>query len=87
MLGEKETLEHVRYACAAFSSGALTWTDGYRAGSFDSGINTFDTANAYSNGESERLLGKALKHHKIPREEVVILTKVCCNYFDAVTWG
>ncbi|KAF9780731.1 NADP-dependent oxidoreductase domain-containing protein [Thelephora terrestris] len=57
MLGEKETLEHVRYA-------------------FDSGINTFDTANAYSNGESERLLGKALKHHKIPREEVVILTKV-----------
>ncbi|KAF9780730.1 aryl-alcohol dehydrogenase [Thelephora terrestris] len=43
---------------------------------FDNGINTFDTANAYSNGESERVLGEALKHHKIPREKVVILTKV-----------
>lgn len=42
----------------------------------DSGINTFDTANSYSNGESERLLGKALRYLKIPREEVVILTKV-----------
>ena len=52
--------------------------------SFDNGINTFDTANAYSNGESERLLGKALKHHKIPREEVVILTKVHLLFFNAV---
>lgn len=43
---------------------------------FDNGINTFDTANAYSNGESERVLGKALKYHQIPREEIVILTKV-----------
>lgn len=43
---------------------------------FENGINTFDTANAYSNGESERVLGKALKYHQIPREEIVILTKV-----------
>ena len=51
--------------------------------SFDNGINTFDTANAYSNGESERLLGRALKHHKIPRQEVVILTKVCLPFPNA----
>ena len=35
----------------------------------------FDTANTYSKGESEVILGKALKQHKIPRESVVILTK------------
>ncbi len=43
---------------------------------WDAGINNFDTANVYSNGESERILGVFLKKHEIPREEVVILTKV-----------
>ncbi|RSH92127.1 hypothetical protein EHS25_008542 [Saitozyma podzolica] len=42
---------------------------------YDQGINTFDTANVYSAGESEVILGKFLKQHKIPREAVVILTK------------
>lgn len=36
---------------------------------------SFDTANTYSNGESEVILGKFLKAHSIPRESVVILTK------------
>lgn len=43
---------------------------------YENGINTFDTANVYSNGESERILGKALKEYNIPRENVVIMTKV-----------
>ncbi|KAN0116747.1 aryl-alcohol dehydrogenase [Hyaloscypha variabilis] len=43
---------------------------------FDLGINTWDTANIYSNGESERIIGKALRHYKIPRERVVILSKI-----------
>ena len=43
---------------------------------YENGINTFDTANVYSNGESERILGKALKAHSIPRENLVIMTKV-----------
>jgi len=43
---------------------------------YDAGINTFDTADIYSNGQSEIILGKALKQHKIPREEVVIMTKI-----------
>jgi aryl-alcohol dehydrogenase-like predicted oxidoreductase len=30
----------------------------------------------YSNGESERLLGKAIKHIGVPRERLVILTKL-----------
>ncbi|WVR04625.1 hypothetical protein IAU60_001636 [Kwoniella sp. DSM 27419] len=42
---------------------------------YDQGINTFDTANVYSAGESEVILGKFLKQHNIPREGVVILTK------------
>jgi len=42
---------------------------------YDQGINAFDTANVYSMGESEEILGKFLKQHNIPRESVVILTK------------
>jgi aryl-alcohol dehydrogenase-like predicted oxidoreductase len=41
----------------------------------ESGINFFDTANAYANGTSEEILGRALKDFA-RREEVVIATKV-----------
>ncbi|OWW18122.1 aldo/keto reductase [Noviherbaspirillum denitrificans] len=41
----------------------------------ESGINFFDTANVYSDGTSEEIVGRALKQ-LIPREEVVIATKV-----------
>ncbi|KAI0823790.1 Aldo/keto reductase [Trametes gibbosa] len=43
---------------------------------FDHGITTFDTANVYSNGLSETILGRAIKHYKLPREELVIMTKL-----------
>ncbi|KIM20306.1 hypothetical protein M408DRAFT_37702, partial [Serendipita vermifera MAFF 305830] len=43
---------------------------------FAAGINTFDTANMYSDGESERILGKAIKEIGAPRSSFVILTKV-----------
>ncbi|KAJ7596448.1 aryl-alcohol dehydrogenase [Mycena floridula] len=43
---------------------------------YDAGINTFDTANVYSNGESEIILGKAIKQHNLPRDEIVVLTKL-----------
>lgn len=39
----------------------------------DAGITLFDTADVYADGESERLLGAALKPH---RDKVVITTKV-----------
>ncbi|MGH8228595.1 MAG: aldo/keto reductase [Steroidobacteraceae bacterium] len=42
----------------------------------DSGINFFDTANVYSLGESEQILGRALKAFAVKREDVVIATKV-----------
>src|SRR5277367_4508360 len=41
----------------------------------ESGINFFDTADVYSQGESERVTGKALKQFA-KRHEVVIATKV-----------
>jgi aryl-alcohol dehydrogenase-like predicted oxidoreductase len=42
----------------------------------DLGINFFDTANAYSSGESEQILGRALKNFAVRRDDVVIATKV-----------
>ncbi|KAJ3077425.1 hypothetical protein HDU99_001190 [Rhizoclosmatium hyalinum] len=43
---------------------------------YDLGINFFDTADAYSNGQSELILGEALRRYNIPRDQVVIATKV-----------
>jgi len=40
------------------------------------GINFIDTANVYSEGRSEEITGQALKNLKIPREDVVVATKV-----------
>jgi len=40
------------------------------------GINFFDTANVYSGGNSERILGQGLKNLGIARSEVVLATKV-----------
>ena len=44
--------------------------------SVDSGINFIDTANAYSEGQSEIMTGKALASLGISRQHVVIATKV-----------
>ncbi|KAG6809998.1 hypothetical protein H0H92_013780 [Tricholoma furcatifolium] len=41
---------------------------------YDHGIQTFDTANVYSNGLSEIILGKAIKQLELPREEIVFFT-------------
>ncbi|KAI0942653.1 hypothetical protein AcW1_003226 [Taiwanofungus camphoratus] len=43
---------------------------------WDLGINTIDTANTYSNGEAERILGAFMNNYNIPRENLVIMTKV-----------
>jgi aryl-alcohol dehydrogenase-like predicted oxidoreductase len=46
---------------------------------YDIGLNTWDTANAYSNGLSEQVIAKAITKYNIPREKVVIMTK-CWGY-------
>lgn len=49
---------------------------------YDAGINFFDTANLYSSGVSEEILGKAIKKYEMRRENLVVATKV----FFAVGW-
>ncbi len=43
----------------------------------EAGINFFDTADVYSLGASEEVLGKAMKKFAVNRSSVVIATKVC----------
>ena len=40
------------------------------------GFNFFDTADMYSLGVSEEILGRALKEFNVPRDRVVLATKV-----------
>ena len=42
----------------------------------DAGINFLDTADVYADGTSEIMTGQALKNLKVPRENVVVATKI-----------
>jgi aryl-alcohol dehydrogenase-like predicted oxidoreductase len=42
----------------------------------DAGINFIDTADVYASGLSEQITGQALKNLKVPRDSVVVATKV-----------
>ena len=44
--------------------------------SLEGGINFFDTADVYSEGESEKMLGQSLRNLGIARKDVVVATKV-----------
>ena len=44
--------------------------------SLESGINFFDTADVYTDGESETILGQSFKNLGVERKDVVIATKV-----------
>src|SRR6201988_1285183 len=69
-----------------FSSGEGMWraigavdqagADELIKASIEAGINFIDTADVYSEGESEKILGQSLKNLNIPRTHVVIATKV-----------
>ena len=50
---------------------------------YELGINFYDTADVYGRGESERILGEALKEGSIAREEVVIASK-CAIVFQGM---
>lgn len=57
--------------------GALDQTavDGQLKLAFDSGINLIDTADVYSFGQSESLVGQAIRNVGLPRDELVVATK------------
>ena len=42
----------------------------------DAGVNFIDTADVYAGGVSEQITGQALRNLKVPREQVVVATKV-----------
>ena len=50
--------------------------DGLIKACIEAGVNFFDTADVYSDGESEKMLGQSLKNLNIARKDVVIATKV-----------
>lgn len=81
----KSGLKVSRIILGCMSYGKKSWADwvleeeeGIRQikEAYRLGINTFDTANVYSLGESERILGKAIKEIGAPRSSFVVLTKV-----------
>jgi aryl-alcohol dehydrogenase-like predicted oxidoreductase len=49
--------------------------DRITARAFDAGVNFIDTANVYSSGQAETMIGHTLKKHGIARHDVVISTK------------
>lgn len=71
------------FGALTFTQGNKTLSSVYKVGAgladelvgraIDAGVNFFDTADVYADGESETLLGQALKPH---RDKVVITTKV-----------
>jgi aryl-alcohol dehydrogenase-like predicted oxidoreductase len=60
--------------------GSLTWSLRYEDSkriierSIDAGINFFDTADVYSAGKSEEILGRAIEGR---RDDLIVATKVC----------
>lgn len=42
---------------------------------FDAGVNLIDTADVYSGGQSEAIVGEALRRLGLPREELILATK------------
>ncbi|KAI4954137.1 hypothetical protein J4E91_001847 [Alternaria rosae] len=43
---------------------------------FDAGINFFDCAEGYAKGESEKVMGRAIKHFNWNRNDIVVSTKI-----------
>lgn len=57
------------------------------ARAWEAGVNFFDTADVYSFGESEAILGEALKANNIDRDKAVIATKVRGAMSEAAAEG
>ena len=74
------------FGCMTFHGGSGFWSqigqvdqagaDALVRGCLEAGVNFFDTADVYSEGESERTLGQSLKNLGVARKDVVIATKV-----------
>jgi aryl-alcohol dehydrogenase-like predicted oxidoreductase len=52
---------------------------------YDSGVNFFDCAEGYAKGESEKVMGRAIKHFGWTRSDIVVSTKVHVHLDSAST--
>jgi 1-deoxyxylulose-5-phosphate synthase len=74
-------VSRIALGCMSYDISGKNWHKNEEGGrafikkALDLGINFFDTANMYSGGESEEVLGRAI-HDFSKREEVVIATKI-----------
>lgn len=85
-------VSRLAFGAMTFTSGNQDFATIYKVGAqaanelvgraLDAGVNFFDTADAYASGQSETLLGEALKSR---RNDVVIATKVGMRREPAVT--
>ncbi|KAG1812675.1 hypothetical protein EV424DRAFT_1326941, partial [Suillus variegatus] len=67
VLGEEEVIIHIKASCVfTIDIEVMTWASIY----------TFDTADTYSNGLSDVVLGNVIKKLSLPRDEIVVMTKV-----------
>ncbi len=68
------------YGSSAWRDWVLEYDDSlpFISAALEAGINFFDSADVYSNGASEEVLGRALRELSVDREDVVIATK-CFN--------
>ena len=77
VLPEEEAIMHIKFAYVPqLYIDLCIVINPLFCNSWEHGTTTFDTANCYSNGVSEVILGKAIKRLKLPREELVIMTRV-----------
>jgi aryl-alcohol dehydrogenase-like predicted oxidoreductase len=85
-------VSRLAFGAMTFTQGNKDFASIYKVGvqladelvgrALDAGVNFFDTADAYANGESERMLGQVLRSR---REQVVIATKVGMRAGAALT--
>lgn len=61
--------------------------NGLVKGAFDAGVNFFDTADIYSNGLSEVMLGQAIRDTGVRRDEIVVATKAHGRVSDIAPEG
>ena len=57
------------------------------ARSLEAGINFFDTADVYSYGRAEEVLGEAIKNSGVARDKIVMATKVRGSMSEGATAG
>jgi aryl-alcohol dehydrogenase-like predicted oxidoreductase len=95
------TLGHTGLKVSELSLGTMTFGDNFFniavvdqtganqmvARALDAGINFFDTADVYAFGQSETLLGEAVKASGVRRDSVVIATKVRSAMSEAAGSG